>query len=257
MNTMVSEKQTEASKSPEEGPAFWKKLRGNVVPLGICLALLLFSITQAFYFRADLRKLMLETGRRTRYAVSPDKKDWLYGAKYLFDGDTQSPAKIPLMEKGKAEVDIELALTHFPSALGGSLPILRRPILLEIYNGACAQCPRSLFQKYNRIREARIEIALRKLKLPIFDYFLPEEVSIWKKKIRFPNKPGLQKIDLSSVFFYRISKKNKPREVGVVLLKIYVDSIYHGSLEPQKLFLAEVRYADQDILGKKKLHYWH
>ena len=236
----------------------WRKLQSNFLPLGICLALLAFSITQALYFRADLRKLMLETGRRTQYKVSSDKKDWLYDAKKLFDGNLQSFARIPFieMEEGKAELSIELALTHFPSPKDKPIPIPRRPILLEIYNGACSQCSLSIFQKHNRIRTGRLELLLRKLKLPIVDYLLPEEISIWQKKIFFPDRPGPQKIDLSSLLFYR-TQENELREIGVVILRVYVDSIYPGKLEREKLSLAEIRYADQDLFQKTKVHYWH
>ena len=253
------QEQTKASES--QGDSRWSKAKANFLPLAICLALLAFSILQATYFRADLRKIMLESGRRAQYSISPHKKDWLFDAKHLFDGDLQSFARIPFMEGDpslKAELSIELALTHFPSPTDNALPIIRKPVLLEIYNGACSQCPLSVFQKHGRIREARLEILRRKLILPIVDYLLPEEVSIWQKKVHFPDRPGPQKVDLSSLRFYD-GDQEQPREIGIVVLKIHVTSVYPAHSEGAKsqyISLAEIRYADQSLLKKDKLHYW-
>ena len=128
---MATQKQTKASKSPSGSqrfslPLLWDKIRPNLLPLCICLGLLSFSILQATYFRADLRKSMLENGRRTQYRISPHKKDWLFDAARLFDGNTQTFARIPLLEgesSPKAELSVELALTHFPSPTDNPLPI--------------------------------------------------------------------------------------------------------------------------------------
>ena len=241
-------------------PLLWDKMRPNLLPLAICLALLAFSVLQAVYFRADLRKSMLENGRRTQYSTAHDKKDWLFDAGRLFDGDLQTSAQIPFMEDEsfpKAELHIELALTHFPSPADNALPIPRKPVLLEIYNGACSQCPLSVFQKYSRIREAKLELLIRKLNLPIVDYFQPKEVSIWQKKLYFPDRPGPQKLDLSSLYFFP-GRKDMPRAMGVLVLKIYIDSVYPAKdLEKQNLSLAEIRYADQDLFKRDKPHYWH
>lgn len=234
----------------------WDKIRPNLLPFGICLGLLGVSMVQAVYFRADLRRNMLENGRRTHYKISPDKKDWLFEASKLFDKDTQSFSRIPLMKgdpSKKAELSIELALTHFPSPAGNPLPLPRRPILIEIYNGACVSCPLSVFQKHKRIREAKLELLLRRLNFPIVDHLLPEEIGIWQKKILFPDKPGAQKVNFDWLPFFGT---NPIKEVSVLIFRIHVLSTYPGSVENESISLAEIRYADQDFFKKDKLHYW-
>ncbi len=236
-----------------------KTVKYTLIPLAFTLTLLLVSILQAVYFRTDLRKLMLENGRRVKYKTSEGKMDWLFGANKLFDKNPQTAVAIPYHKKDglqKAELLIELALTHFPFSDKEAIPAKRKPNRIELHNGACSQCDLATFQRKARIKEATIEIFIRKLDLPILDFIASKKTKIWEKRITFPDEPRVKKIDLSTLSFFP-SQGNIPTEVGVVLLKLRIHSVYAGTVIEKNndlFYLERVRYIDQNLHGK--LYYW-
>ncbi len=236
-----------------------QKIKSNALPFFVCLGMLLVSILQTVYFRSDLRKLMLETGRRIKYSASSDRSEWLFGASKLFDAKTDSALLVPFMKKEEskasreAKIVIELALTHFPAKSAKAFPILRKPALVEIYNGACSECSLAEFQKHSRIKTALISLSIRELSLPVTGQQRHEEIQILQRKLLFPDRPGPQRISLEHLHFFG-PKIKRSETVSLVLLSIHVLSTYPGQQSDPGVYIGEVRYADLSPLGE--VHYW-
>ena len=245
------------------------KLKLEFFPLVVCLCFVGIALLQTTYSRTDLRKLMLETGRRVKYNNVSNEYKWLYGTSRLFDGNINSGIAIPYTKDntGKktrtASIISELALTHFPTIGNEAMPQARVPFLIEIYNGHCTQCPALVFRQKTRIKEATLSIILQKLEKPLLDLLRKNHEIIWKKRIRFPDKPKVQKLDLRRLSFFKNSNLNRYLTVGVVLLKIDIHSIYQSpsSLESKSqkkdkgIWLSEIRYADKASINATA-HFW-
>ncbi len=241
-------------------PSFWSRCKPNIIPLAVCLGFILVSVWQTTYFRADLRKMMLETGRRVKYQLNSDKKDWLFDSKLLFDGDTETAVRIPFSnakDGDQAQLTIELALSHFPDPENTQIGIPRKPVFIEVINGPCRNCSLTEFRQKTRIKTASLEMRLRPLRLPMLSFVVPNEVTIWKTKLTFPDAPISRKINLKSTSIFPAASKVS-REIYTILLDIRVHSVYEGST-PEKpgVFISEIRYADQSLQGKSDVHHWH
>ena len=249
------------------------KMHYSIIPLGFCIFLAALSAVQTFYFRDNVRRMMLEGSRRIKYKISSEKTDWLLGAQKIFDKNPQTATAVPFQKGGgpkKAELLVELALTHFPFSKDSTVPAERKPAFIEIYNGPCSQCPLDEFQKKPRMKEVVIKMIVRELDLPIVHIIQSKETEIWEKKILFPDRPGPQRLDLSRLSFFP-NRGSSAAKTGVVLLKINVLSVYPSrnsetgdtvfedaavgnAVFGDAVFLERIRYIDKDSQGN--LHYW-
>ena len=236
----------------------WNLFSPTIIALSICLGFVTLSIIQATYFRTDLRRAMLKSGRRVAYLEvdkeSNIKKKWLYDGHKLFDLDKKTALAIPF-SKPQGTVEIELALTHFFAKKAKPFPIPRKPAFINIYNGACTSCPIEKFRKKSRVKKVKLEIWMRELRFPIIDFIKTNEVKIWEKVYYFPDRPTPNKIDISKLSYLNISNE-APHKIAIVILRIQIQEIYAGLEKPETKFvyLEGIQYVDQDTKGN--LHYW-
>jgi len=147
---------------------------------------------------------------------------------------------------------IDCGLSHWPPAAPGQKPRPRRPDHILIYNGPCTSCSPRKFRAYGRIRRARLEILYRKANNPDKDFKHEPSLRVLTLRKEFPDAPGPVKIPLP----LPAAGPSPGFPVGMIYIraKITVESAYPGEKFPDRVALAEFRYADRgsnEALQKK------
>lgn len=185
----------------------------------------------------------------------------------VLDGDPESPAilSFPATHPHGTFLLIDTALTHSPAGFIAAIPddlssgetsrtanptitakqpASRQPVALKIYNGACHACDRNDFQRYGRIKRARIEILHRRANNPDEEFLIPRARPIWERTVDFPDASGPLSISLADLPTPP-SSQAWPEQMQYIITHIQVLEIYPGTDFPDRFALGEVVYQDR------------
>lgn len=230
--------------------AIQRALFGLVLPALAPAALALLSAVQAWGYAPDLPARTLASGRIIlspgEFYRSPDDPARDGRASNAGDGDAERAAVVPFPAAHPEGTWflIDLALSHWPGRTPGAPPESRTPRSIQIWNGPCERCAAHEFQRYSRIKRARMEFLVRRANNVDQEYVIPQAVPVWIREIALLDQPGPQTILLDGVPPAAPSS-GWPENMNYLILKITVLETYPGAVFSDRVALAETLYSDR------------
>jgi hypothetical protein len=230
--------------------AIKRALFGLALPALAPAALALLSAFQAWGYAQNLPARTLASGRIIlspgEFYRSPDDPARDGRASNAGDGDPERAAVVPFPAAHPEGTWflIDLALSHWPARTRGAAPESRTPHSITIWNGPCSRCTRTEFQRYSRIKRARVEFLVRRANNVDEEYVIPQAVPVWIREIALLDQPGPQTIPLDGVPPGGPSS-GWPENMNYLILKITVLETYPGAVFSDRVALAETLYSDR------------
>ncbi|MCR9143105.1 MAG: hypothetical protein NXI24_12700 [bacterium] len=226
----------------------------------LALGLGVVALFQATAYSANLAGYALFRGRIVLSSgdfVFPDDDPRVNGgASAVLDGDPERAAilRFPADHPHGTFLLIDTALSHSPGDKSTTQPAARKPIALRIYNGVCLGCDRESFEKYGRIKRARIEILNRRANNPDEEFVIPDARPVFERFVDFPDAPGPIEISLGDLPDPPPSA-GWPDQMQYIITHIQVLDVYPGARFPDRFGLAEVVYIDRERAGAPPFAY--
>ena len=210
------------------------------------LALATIAVYQSRGYASDLASYVLFRGRIVLSSgdlvFAPDDPEENGAASHVLDGDVNSPAILafPAQHPHGTFLLIDTALSHWP----GEPPQARRPLQLEIYNGACGpDCDPRRFHRYGRMRNVTLQLLARRANNPDEEFVIPQAHPIWERSLELPDRPGPIVVPLSDAPAAPPATA-WPENMSYWIVRGQVHTIYPGQVFADRFALAEVRYSD-------------